>query len=38
MTSLKEARDKLHLNRESFSVDVEEMERALEEAESLLLE
>ncbi|KAL7845949.1 hypothetical protein AOLI_G00241410 [Acnodon oligacanthus] len=38
MRSLKEARDTLHLNRETFRVDAEEMERALEEAERLLLE
>ncbi|KAL6481372.1 hypothetical protein MHYP_G00094520 [Metynnis hypsauchen] len=38
MRSLKEARDALHLNRETFRVNAEEMERALEEAERLLLE
>ncbi|XP_036418362.1 small kinetochore-associated protein [Colossoma macropomum] len=38
MRSLKEARDTLHLNRETFCVDTEQMERALEEAERLLLE
>ncbi|XP_049325966.1 small kinetochore-associated protein isoform X3 [Astyanax mexicanus] len=38
MRSLKEAREKLCVNRESFSVDAEEMEKVLGEAERLLLE
>ncbi|XP_066517650.1 small kinetochore-associated protein isoform X2 [Hoplias malabaricus] len=38
MKSLQEAREKLLLNRETFCVDAEEMENALEEAERLLIE
>ncbi|KAI4901900.1 hypothetical protein NFI96_022257 [Prochilodus magdalenae] len=38
MRSLKEARETLHLNRETFCVDAEEMERAIEEAERQLME
>ncbi|KAI5619631.1 hypothetical protein C0J50_20810 [Silurus asotus] len=38
MGSLKEARDKLYLERESFSTYTETMERALEEAERLLID
>ncbi|XP_026861940.2 small kinetochore-associated protein [Electrophorus electricus] len=38
MRTLKEAREKFHLDGESFCLDVEEMEKALEEAEKLLIE
>ncbi|XP_072513735.1 small kinetochore-associated protein isoform X2 [Salminus brasiliensis] len=37
MRSLKEAREKLSLKRQSFCVDAVEMEKALEEAERLLM-
>ncbi|XP_060754590.1 small kinetochore-associated protein [Neoarius graeffei] len=38
MRSLKGAREKLHLERESFCMNAENMERALEDAERLLIE
>ncbi|XP_062866676.1 small kinetochore-associated protein [Trichomycterus rosablanca] len=38
MKSLNEAREKLHTDRESFCLDAEEMEKALKEAERLLIE